>query len=265
MLTITQTLNWCNRHYQNGKDLLFPPQCVVCQQWGYLLCPTCAQSAEPVGDSICARCGRRQPTPTACCANCQQQAESALLWVRAATIHHGAIRQAIHVLKYEAKPEMAPLLAPYLVAVFGQAPWATLQRDIEAVVPVPLHAERLATRGYNQAELLARAFCQRVKLPLHPEWLQRQQYTQSQVGLNREQRQANVADAFGAAPAVAGRTFLLLDDVYTTGATLQACAKAARLAGARQIFALTLATADHFDFTGDQPLNDQAQTWSDGA
>jgi ComF family protein len=185
--------------------------------------------------------------------------------VRAATIHHGAIRQAIHGLKYEAKPELGVALAPYLVATFEQAPWRTLHDAIDAVVPVPLHAERLATRGYNQAKLLAQAFSDWVKLPLHSHWLQRQHYTQSQVGLNHQQRQANVADAFWAAPAVAGRTLLLIDDVYTTGATLQACAKAARVAGARQVYALALATPDRFDLNLDQPLPDQGQTWPDGA
>lgn len=265
MATITQALHWCNHHYQQSKDLLFPPQCVVCQGWGHFLCPTCAQSAEPVGDSICARCGQPQPTPTICCPNCYRQTESSLQIARAATLYRGVIRQSIVALKYGAQPEIALALAPYLVATFAQAPWSTLQATIDAVVPVPLHAERRAARGYNQAELLARAFCQRVNLPLYPEWLQRRRHTQSQVGLNRDQRQANLTDAFWAAPAASRRTLLLIDDVYTTGTTLQACATAAQAAGAHQVYALALATPDHAKQTADQTASDQPQTWSDGA
>jgi ComF family protein len=232
---------------QQGLDMLFPPRCVLCQRFGYDLCPACAQLAEPVGDLICARCGRRQSAPIACCAHCQEQGEQPLRLVRAATIHAGPIREGIHNLKYENRPELAIPLARYLVATFAQAPWPHLRTAIDAVIPVPLHAQRLQERGYNQAERLASAFCQRVGLPLRPHWLQRQQATRSQVGLNRTERAQNVAEAFVADRTVYGRTLLLIDDVYTTGATLNECAAAAHAAGAACIYALALAAPDRYD------------------
>ena len=106
---------------------------------------------------------------------------------------------------------------------------------------VPLHAERLAERGYNQSELLATAFGQSAGLPCRPDWIARHASTRPQVGLGAEERRANVAQAFVADAAVAGRALLLVDDVYTTGSTLNACAAAARTAGARAVFALALA------------------------
>jgi ComF family protein len=225
-------------------DLLFPPRCVHCEQAGAWLCPRCAQAAEPVGAAICAQCGRRQSEPVAECAICQQQSERALGLARAATLHRGPIRAGAHGLKYGGATALAPLLARYLVAAFALPPWPLLRRRIHGVTPVPLHAERRKERGYNQAELLAAAFCRETGLPLHPEWLHRRRLTRSQVGLHHHERQANVADAFLASPAVQGKVILLIDDVYTTGATLNACAAALRNAGALAVHALALAAPD---------------------
>jgi ComF family protein len=174
--------------------------------------------------------------------------QSHLSLSRAAALHSSPLREAIHAFKYEKphpRPELAAPLARYLVAVFAEPPWNRLAAAIDAVVPVPLHAERLAERGYNQSELLAAAFSLRVGLPCQPGWLARTRATRQQVGLGPAERQTNVAGAFAAAPAVAGRTLLLVDDVNTTGATLRACAAAAQAAGARTVYGLTLAAPYH--------------------
>jgi ComF family protein len=110
---------------------------------------------------------------------------------------------------------------------------------------VPLHCERLAERGYNQAELLARALSQRIHVAVRTDLIRRARHTRAQVGLNAQERAANVQDAFLADPACAGMTLLLIDDVYTTGATLTACAIAARDAGAHRVCGLTLAMPVH--------------------
>ncbi len=102
-------------------------------------------------------------------------------------------------------------------------------------------SRRLEERGYNQSALLATTFSKAVGLPVHPTWLQRTRETRHQVGLGPSERQANVEGAFVATTAVAGHRILLVDDVYTTGATLHACAVAARSAGAEVVYGLTLA------------------------
>jgi ComF family protein len=241
---------WLSSLQTAALDLIFPPRCVHCERPGSLLCHHCAQAAEPIGAAICAQCGRRQKEPIAQCATCEQQPERALGLARAATLHRGPIRAAAHELKYGGATALAPLLARYLVAAFALPPWPLLYRRIHGVTPVPLHAERRKERGYNQAELLAAAFCRQTGLPLHPEWLHRQRLTRSQVGLHFHERQANVADAFVAPPTVQGKVILLIDDVYTTGATLNACATALRSAGALAVHALALAAPDRPDADG---------------
>jgi ComF family protein len=230
-----------------GLDLLFPPVCAGCGRLGYLFCPTCAQAVEPVPSPLCARCGKPLAAAAVRCATCRGDPASPLTLSRAAALHTDPLRPAIHAFKYEQQPALAAPLARYLAAVFRLPPWPDLAAQIDAVVPVPLHAQRLAERGYNQSELLAAAFCAQVGLACAPGWLARTRATRQQVGLGPQERRANVADAFCAGDDVAGRTLLLVDDVCTTGATFRACAAAARAAGARAVYALALAIPRHMD------------------
>ncbi len=225
-------------------DLLFPPQCAGCRAPGSEFCDRCAQHVEPVPDTICARCGRPQAHAVRLCADCQAT-PSPLALSRAAALHTEPLRQAIHALKYEDRPQLAGPLGRYLVAVFQQDPWQSIADRIDAVVPAPLHADRLRERGYNQSELLAAALCDACGLALRPEWIARVRATRQQVGLNAAERRHNVAGAFRSDGNVIGKTLLLVDDVYTTGATLRACAQAARAAGAQQVYSLTLAIPTH--------------------
>ncbi|NJN82662.1 MAG: ComF family protein [Caldilineaceae bacterium] len=175
------------------------------------------------------------------CVRCREGDDSPLLMVRAAALHTHPLRPAIHEFKYENRIELADLLARYLVAAHAHREWHALPVPIGGVSPVPLHAERLASRGYNQSELLASAFCRFTGLTLRSEWIQRQRDTRPQVGLKANERRANVMDAFLATADLRGQAILLIDDVFTTGATLTACAAAAHDAGAAAVYALTLA------------------------
>ncbi len=222
-------------------DLFFPPVCVSCGQAGATLCPACAQKVQPVSGPLCNHCGRQQAQPSSRCTLCRSEQEPPTIMLRAAALHTDPLRRAIHALKYEDRPELASPLARYLTAAFATVCWQPYRATIDAVVAVPLHPERHAERGYNQSELLAAFFGRAVGLPCRPDWIERHASTRPQVGLNAEERRSNVAQAFAAAPAVAGRTILLIDDVYTTGSTLNACAAAARVAGAQAVFALALA------------------------
>lgn len=241
-----QLLDQCKSWIDNGLSLLFPPRCVSCARVGWSFCPHCAQAVEPVGQEICMQCGRPQLHTTSRCEVCRKQAnhataENPMRMIRVAAIHVPPLRQAIHALKYEGQTELASPLARYLVAALLDVPWTAVYRSVDCVIPVPLHDERRRERGYNQSERLAQAYCHQARLPLQSDWLVRQRSTRSQVGLTAIERHANVEQAFVADPAVRGKRIVVLDDVYTTGATLHACAHALVQAGAMAVYGLALA------------------------
>ena len=260
-------LGACLAHWARaGIDLLFPPACVNCDSVGLHLCYHCAQQAEPVPTPFCVRCGRPEVsahkiahTGEDCdklCSSCQEGHNDALLLTRAAALHKEPLRTAILRLKYSQsetqdtrRPELARPLSRYLVACYQEriVPHIlanTALVPIDIVIPIPLHSERMKERGFNQAQLLARHFCRAVDLPLAADAIQRVRYTlpQAQDQLNATQRRQNVTGAFRADHSLANMNVLLIDDVQTTGATLNACAKAALEAGAAAIYGLTLTT-----------------------
>lgn len=247
MIVPMQFQSW----FASALQLLFPPRCISCQRGGWHLCPHCAQLVDPIGEKICGQCGRPQSTATPKCVSCRMRHTFPLQMVRIAALYTSPLREAVQALKYRHVTEIADPLARYLVVAMSQlARESQLHQGvnsvtgppIDSVVPVPLHEERRQERGYNQSELLAEALCQRVQLPMQPQWLTRQRATYSQVGLNVLERQENVAQAFVADRAVAGKKIILLDDVYTTGATMHACAEALLTAGAQAIYGLALAS-----------------------
>lgn len=223
-------------------DFFFPPRCIGCARAGFAFCPHCAQAVPPVLPPICAHCGRPQTRSGDLCLPCHKGERDAFALVRVATVYKNPLRPAIHGLKYGGQPELGGLLARYLIAVAQQPPWTAILPEIDGVIPVPLHAERMAERGYNQSALLAGGLAGGTGLELREAWLRRERLTRSQVGLNAAERQQNVADAFQADPAVQGKRLLLVDDVFTTGATLSACAQALRKAGAGAVYGLVLST-----------------------
>jgi len=154
-------------------------------------------------------------------------------------LFEGPLREAIHHLKYSGRTSLAKPLGSYL-----EAHWQTASQPADLIVPVPLHATRLRERGYNQSTLLAEQLSRASKLPVVEPALIRVKATTPQVTLNAAERKANVRAAFEArSDLVRGRRVLLVDDVCTTGATLESSGIALRQAGATFVWALTLARA----------------------
>jgi len=149
----------------------------------------------------------------------------------------GPIRDALHALKYRRDLGLAEAMAQVLLEA-----WRKLDWRVDEIVPVPLGAKRLRERGYNQAALLAHAFGETIDVPVSEKLLVRSRETATQVGLSIAERHSNVAGAFRA-QEVRRRTILLLDDVCTTGAPLEAGAHALVEAGAQAAFAMTVARA----------------------
>lgn len=223
-------------------DLVFPPRCCGCRRVGRLLCDTCAQRVEPIPDPICPCCGQPQ-RQTQLCHSCATLDENPVTLARAVAVHATPLRETIHAFKYRKQPQLSPLLARYLCAGYTQLFVSSIRARLSAIHAIPLHPNREHTRGYNQSLLLARDLCRQMRLPLCEDALVRIRDTEPQVGKNHAERQRNVADSFRATRDLTGSTLLLIDDLYTTGATLRACAHAARDAGAVEVYALTLARA----------------------
>jgi len=161
--------------------------------------------------------------------------------LRACAFHSGPLRKAIHQLKYEG---LRSLAAP-LGQLMSQA-WSNVApgEGFDAIVPVPLHRARQRERGYNQAALLAREFSPSLHCPVVEDELIRVRATAPQIDLSAEQRRANVQHAFKCSKgSLAGKRVLLVDDVCTTGATLEAAAAALYQAGAVSVWSYTLARA----------------------
>ncbi len=159
--------------------------------------------------------------------------------MRSAAFFEGPLRLALHNLKYKRDIILADTLAWLLVET-----WRTYAVPGALVLPVPLSAQRLRDRGYNQAALLARGFAELVGLAYTPSGATRVKHTATQVGLSASDRWENLAGAFqGEARVVAGRRVILIDDVCTTGSTLKACAEALTAAGAAAVWGLTVARA----------------------
>jgi len=234
-------MKWLQTAWQEVLDALYPPRCAACAQVGYEhWCEDCLSRVSYIAPPVCAKCGT-PIDPEGFCPSCPVHP---LLpeAVRAAAQYAGAVKEAIHRLKYAAKPAVAPALAQLLSQAWHSALSEPL-RTAQGVIPIPIHRERERERGFNQSVLLARHFCHAVGLPLWDNVLVRAVYRQPQVGLNAAQRAQNVKDAFRVVSAeqVTGKCVLLLDDVWTTGSTLNEAARALLQAGVARVFALTVA------------------------
>ena len=218
-------------------DLLFPRWCVGCGKEGDFLCQSCYQLLPRITPPLCPRCGKPQPSGILCpsCANWQTEIEG----IRSPFQFEGVIRQAIHQLKYRNLRVLVTPLARLLMDHFITNPVPG-----EILVPVPLHQKRLKERGYNQSYLLARGLGKLVSLPVVDDCLIRQRYTPPQArAASVEERRQNAAHAFTCCNhKLQGKQVLLLDDVTTSGATLDACASALKAAGAASVWGLVLAT-----------------------
>jgi ComF family protein len=223
-------------------DLLFPPACVACGRvvdGPEYFCADCDERVERLPDAACVHCaepgdfsesGGRCPR----CARRPPPFQRAF----APFVHEGAVARAIHQFKYEDHPELAPRLASLLAAEAR----GFLSTAPPVLCAIPLHRSRFLRRRYDQAHLLTRALAAKLGRAAL-DGLERIRPTHRQVGLSEAERIANVAGAFRASPEVAGLDLLLVDDVFTTGATARAAAAAALAGGARSVEILTLARA----------------------
>jgi len=211
-------------------------------------------------EATCPLCQRS--TPGDLCLDCERQLQACRLaqpadrWQGELPVfgwgtYGGKLKRAIAALKYDRHPTLARPLGHWVGQAWQQSQPVSRSRRLR-VVPIPLHAHKLKQRGFNQAELLARHFCDYTGLTCCPQGLQRIRATEAQFGLSPTARRQNVADAFALGPGLANqptgffpiptpRSVLLFDDIYTTGATAHAAASALRHAGIEVMGIIVLA------------------------
>lgn len=228
-------------------DTLFPISCLGCETHETWLCEKCFSNIEVPDRQICPLCENALTPQGKVCPSCQKRQKSFLdCLIVAASYENPLVKQLVHVLKYRFIESLAEPLARLLLK-------SLLQNEIplpDCIIPVPLHPRRLRWRGFNQSLLLA----QKISEDLTPlmkieilEILERRKYNKPQMEIRGYQdRRENVRDLFAVKSGadlshIKGKTIYLIDDIATTGATLEECAKALKKAGAKKVFAAVVA------------------------
>lgn len=230
-------------------SLVFPDDCRICEQplrqiSRVPVCPECLRKPEPLAaEYFCAQC--RAPFRNAfpldeqgLCALCRRGV-SGFDAAYSYGFYEGDLRELIHLFKYGRVQTLAKPLGRFLGLALPR------EESFDAIVPMPLHWRKRWQRGFNQADLLAREIARRTHTPVINA-LRRVRFTATQAGLTNAKRRQNVSGAFRprGEQALRGQRVLLVDDVMTTGSTAAACARALKMAGARQVVLLTLARTD---------------------
>jgi ComF family protein len=231
-------------------DLLCPPRCLLCGAFpegeaeGDYLCPDCLAGWTPLDAGVCRVCGRpflAAESSAHLCGSCIERRPRYDL-ARGAGVYEESLREAVRALKYRNRTELARKLGDFMAE---NLPPPLYPPEADLVMPVPLSSRRLRSRGFNQALVLARRTYRLWPEKVRWDLLIRSRHTPPQVGLSEVERKRNVRKAFRVEDpaAVDGRSIILVDDVYTTGATVEECAAALKKAGADRVMVVTLARA----------------------
>lgn len=229
---------------EGAAELLFPRVCPVCgeplpflQKGRLKVHPLCYARLHRIRSPFCMKCGKELDDPQSeYCPDCIRTPRS-FVSGRGLWRYDRASKQAVFALKYKNRPEHAAFFAECLFMYYGS--WIRRVRP-DCIVPVPVSREKRRQRGYNQAELIAEELGERLGIPVRGDILKRLRSTDPQKELDRAQRLRNLQHAFYADPnlILEGGRYLLLDDVYTTGATAECCTRALLKAGADQVWFL---------------------------
>jgi ComF family protein len=217
-------------------ELFFPRECIGCGKTGGFICSQCVKRLPWLNEPICQTCGKPEfggECHSECCGK-----PGNLDGIRSVFAFEGAVKDAVYLLKYHDLRALSGCLGEFMAESY-------LRNGLsgDTIVPIPLHPRRLRERGYNQSELLAREIARRISLPLDEHLVERTRDSKPQAkAVSAAERRKNMASAFCCEPGSAeGISAVVVDDVCTSGATLEACAAALKAAGAKRVLGFTLA------------------------
>ena len=221
---------------------VYPPRCMVCtdilpQNGPKLICESCEGLLEPIAKPVCVMCGAPSETEGAECTSCRKRKRE--FSNTALFVYEDVIREIIHRFKYGGRPRYAAGFAKIAMDSLG----AGFFEGVEVFIPAPMYDKKRRRRGYNQAEEFALALTKITGIPTNADYIKRIRNTRPMAGLTPAERANNLKGAFKLGKPAAFKSALLIDDIYTTGETLDACANLLKHGGAEQIRSLTLAVA----------------------
>lgn len=229
-------------------DLVYPPRCAVCEVilssgLNNTICPSCISELEWLSTPLCRICGRdfeKKGGGDSVCGECLRRPPTYSL-ARSVLRYSPQLQILIHKLKFKKDLSVVPGISE-LISLFDMTRYGT----VDYILPVPLHITRLRERGWNQAIILAKLFFPVNNGRLKIDWLIRKENTVEQTSLGGTKRRANLKTAFAVVPKaqLTGAVVCLIDDVFTTGTTVEECSKVLAAAGTKEILILTLARAD---------------------
>ncbi len=229
-------------------QFFLPSQCFCCkaflEEGEKRVCADCLSKIRWILPPFCTVCGGPFVTPQVDshpCGACLTK-KRYFTMARAVGIYEGPLQEAIHRWKYEGKVGLTPLFGAWMAERLSDH-WHP--RSIDLILPVPVHKRRLRERGFNQALLLGRELSQRTGIPCKMNFLQKKRATPPQIQLSGEERERGIRNSFQVRrrEELKGKTILLVDDVYTTGATVNECSRVLLASGARRVDVFTLAHA----------------------
>lgn len=229
-------------------SLLYPRRCPVCHDIvvprGKLICPGCLKKVPFVQEPTCLRCGKEIASEEIeYCYDCSHHTRSFERGF-ALAVYDPVMRESVRRFKNGGRMEYADWYAEAIWQQYGEELRCL---EVDVVIPVPLHRSRRNQRGYNQAELLAQKLAQKLRVPVWPRALMRTRKTTAQKYLGGRERQRNLESVFalGRGPSMEGKSILLVDDIYTTGGTAEACTRVFLSAGAESVYLVNVCIGEN--------------------
>ncbi len=234
-------------------NLIFPLDCRICEKpiresKGYSICEDCFKAIELINKPYCIKCGKPflvsfdlfKQYGEVLCVDCKRKKYS-FEFARSVGVYHGILKECIHLFKYYREKKLSRPLGKLLIDYLVKN--QEFIRGIDLITPVPLHKNDLKRRGFNQSILLSKTIGNYFSIPVKEEILIKKKLTSSQVNLSKKEREKNILRAFSVerTEEIRDKNILILDDIFTTGSTVEECARELKKAKAKNIFILTLA------------------------